>query len=228
MRLNRRPNFFYGYTEEEDGPDTSGRRPVGDPRTPPNPGGPNTVDPDIFEPDGSNPGPYKRPDFTPTWWDPDGDGNPGGGGGIPNLTPGIPGFDEPPIEIPNIFDPSNPLVLPPLFVPGLPGIFPEPRIFRNPIKIPFPKGGEPIYLPKGIDKRDPDGDGRPGRAGRDYEPDWWNDPEQFPRPDGWPEGADWPPAWPDPEGDPPSWWPPAWGWPPNPDDFREAQVAQVQ
>ena len=144
------------------------------------------------------------------------------------MTPGIPGFDEPPLEIPFIFDPDNPIVLPPLFVPGLPGIFPEPQIFRKPIKIPFPQGGEPLFLPKKITRRDPDGDGKPGVAGRDYPPDWWNDPEQFPRPDGWPEGADWPPAWPDPEGDPPPWWPGAWGWPPNPDDFREAQVAQVQ
>ncbi len=213
MKLNRRTYNYQRPEEEMDNPYIP-ELPTSTPADAP------VRDPSIFDPDGTNPGPYKRPDFTPTWWDPDGDGNPGGGGplNIPNLTPGIPGFDEPPIEIP--FLPDNPIQLPPVFVPGKPGIFPDPSILKNPLRIPV---REPAFLPKRITKRDPDGDGRPGEPGREYEPEWWNDPVQFPEPPGWPDGQPWPPAWPDPEAEnPPAWWPPAWNWPPVPEDYRNA------
>ena len=160
--------------------------------------------------------------FPPTWWDPDGDGQPGPIT-IPNIfdpenpvkIPNIP-YPVDPIEIPNIFDDENPIRLPRPLIPGDPTIFPTQPIFKNPIQIPNPFK-EPIYFPGGIEPIDPDGDGRPGKVGRDYEPWWWDDPIVHPNPGPphYPAGAPWPPPWPDPLGDPPDWWPSGWNWPPD-------------
>ena len=129
-------------------------------------------DPSIFDPDGSNPGPYKRPDFRPTVWDPDGDGNPGGGPigpfNIPNLTPGIPGFDEP-LYLPKRLtkrDPDRD------GRPGEPGREYEPRWWNDPVQFPEPPGWP---------------DGQPW-------PPAWPDPEAENPPAWWPPAWNWPPV----------------------------------
>ena len=144
----------------------------------------------------------------------------------PALPPLTPGGDPTPININPLDDPGGPFTDP--FIPRIP--------------LPFLPGGAPIGIPAlpGPYSVDPDNDNEPGLAGRDYPPEWWNDPDLFPRPDDWPPMLPWPPEWPeDPDGEPPWWWPkpegdpptyPAgWEWPPQldprlppyliPDDF---------